>query len=106
MVTSQASVVRTSTSSFTLSLKLDSTNLDLSKRVIPPPESSSGPTASNGPTPANASAQASTPMWVYGTIGVIATLIVGAGVWGTLRLRRKPTVSGIVTGPAPAVQSV
>ncbi len=101
-VSTTTTVVRTMRTSVSLSLKLMSTNLDLTKRMTPPPQSkdtSDPPPGSNAP---NNNAQASLPLWIYGTAGVIALAGVSTGVWATLRARRKTQPAGPLAPPTPA----
>jgi hypothetical protein len=102
-ISSQVDVIRTFTTQLSLSLTIDSTNLDLSKRMtLPAPSSTSTPT---GSSPSNGSSLFANPLWLYGTIGVVAGLIVSGSLWGMMRLRHKTAAPNVGTSTSATSQS-
>ena len=84
-------VTNTYETALSVSLKLTSTNLDLSKRMTPPPSSSTGgstpsPGGINNPA---ANAPSSMLPWIYLAVGATIATGVGALAWTGLRIRRK-----------------
>ena len=82
-------VTNTYDTTASISLKLQSTNLDLSQRTTPPPTSGGG---TQSPTANIPSAMAP---WLYATIGVVAAAGVLGAVWAVIRTRRSTAI------PAP-----